>query len=110
MQKSSSGGSCKKVLHVHILNHKVHAAEHYADDLEADLEEIMVADFNTEVEDDSPREVSKELVALHNDLITGQTASIHRLQASAPAAVAASVGQPVSIPLVLLLALNKPFH
>lgn len=62
-----------------------------------DLEGIMVTDFNTEAEDDSPREISKELVALHNELITGQSSTFQRLQVSAPAAVNASTQQPVSI-------------
>lgn len=30
------------------------AAEHYADDLQMDLEDIMLSDFNAELEDDSP--------------------------------------------------------
>ena len=32
-------------------------AEHYADDLEIDLEEIMGSDFNAELEDGSPQDV-----------------------------------------------------
>jgi hypothetical protein len=32
-------------------------AEHYADDLEVDIDEIMSNDFNVELEDDSPRMV-----------------------------------------------------
>ena len=32
-------------------------AEHYADDLEVDIDEIMGNDFNVELEDDSPRMV-----------------------------------------------------
>ena len=32
-------------------------SEHYADDLEVDLQAAMLQDFNAELEDDSPREV-----------------------------------------------------
>ena len=73
------------------LNH----ADHYADDLEVDLEEIMLADFNTETQDDSPRDIAKELVALHNELITGSSSTLARLQHAAPAAVATSQRQTV---------------
>ena len=74
----------------------VASAEHYADDLEVELEEIMLADFKTETQDDSPRLVSKELVALHNELITGQSSTLTRLQQAAPAAVSTSLQQVVS--------------
>lgn len=70
-------------------------AEHYADDLEVDLEEIMLADFHTETEDESPRLVSKELVALHNELLSGNSATVNRLQQALPAAVTTSVRQTV---------------
>lgn len=33
------------------------ALEHYADDLEVDLEACMLQDFNVELQDDSPRQV-----------------------------------------------------
>ena len=32
-------------------------SEHYADDLEIDLEACMLQDFNVELQDDSPRQV-----------------------------------------------------
>jgi len=32
-------------------------SEHYADDLEVDLEAAMMQDFNGELQDDSPRQV-----------------------------------------------------
>lgn len=63
-----------------LTHHRYPLAEHYADDLEVDLEEIMGADFNADLEDESPREVSRELVALHNDLIRGDTTRLARLQ------------------------------
>ena len=55
----------------------------------------MLADFNTETQDDSPRDVAKELVALHNELITGSSSTLARLQGAAPAAVATSQRQTV---------------
>ena len=57
----------------------------------------MLADFHTETEDESPREVSKELVALHNELVTGNAATMERLRQSVPAAVNTSVRQTVGI-------------
>ena len=33
-------------------------AEHYADDLEVDLADSLLQDFNLQAEDDSPRQVS----------------------------------------------------
>ena len=38
-------------------------SEHYADDLEVDLQAAMLQDFNAELEDDSPREVDRSLIA-----------------------------------------------
>ena len=71
-------------------------AEHYADDLEADLEEIMLADFNTEVEDGSPREISKELVTLHEELLRGNSATMDRIQQALPIDLSRSMQQAVS--------------
>lgn len=41
-----------KALHVVCM-----VSEHYADDLEVDLEACMLQDFNVELQDDSPRQV-----------------------------------------------------
>lgn len=82
-------------------------AEHYADDLEVDLEELMLSDFHTEVEDDSPREVSKELVALHNELLTGNSTTIQRLQDALPAALGTSQRQTVGPTLTNLEHISK---
>jgi hypothetical protein len=78
-------------------NSKPSFAEHYADDLEVDLEEIMLADFHTETEDESHRLVSKELVALHNELLMGNSATVNRLQQALPVAITTSVRQTVGI-------------
>ena len=59
------------------------------------MEEIMLADFNTETEDDSPREISRELVALHNELLTGNSATMERLRQALPAAAGKSQQQTV---------------
>lgn len=72
------------------------AAEHYADDLEVDLEEIMTSEFNVELEDESPRLVAKELVQFHSDLLQGDLSRFHLLQqANAQAGAAASRQQTV---------------
>lgn len=57
----------------------------------------MLADFHTETEDESPREVSKELVALHKELLTGNSATAARLQQALPAAVTTSIRQTVGV-------------
>ena len=56
----------------------------------------MLADFHVETEDESPREVSKELVALHNELLTGNSNTIERLQQAMPIAVSTSKQETVS--------------
>ena len=56
----------------------------------------MLSDFHTETEDESPREVSKELVALHNELMTGNSTTIERLRQALPAAWTNSMRQTVS--------------
>ena len=74
---------------------RARAAEHYADDLEVELEEIMLADFAAEVEDDSPRLVSCELVALYGELLGGEGSTLERLRRSTPAGTSTSLRQTV---------------
>ena len=57
----------------------------------------MLADFRVETEDESPREVSKELVSLHNELLTGNSNTIERLRQAMPAGVSKSMQQTVSL-------------
>ena len=45
-------------------------SEHYADDLEVDLEAAMLQDFNVEVQDDSPRQVISRAAACILQLCT----------------------------------------
>ncbi|KAL3156417.1 hypothetical protein ABBQ38_000727 [Trebouxia sp. C0009 RCD-2024] len=54
--------------------------EHYADDLEVDLEACMLQDFNVELQDDSPRQVSIMLVSLHQECLQGNFSRIQQLQ------------------------------
>ena len=61
----------------------------------------MMSDFQTETEDESPREVSKELVALHNELLTGNSTTIQRLQKALPAALSSSQRQTVALFILL---------
>lgn len=90
------GDRLPKKWQVQVLNWTI-CAEHYADNLEVDLEEIMMSDFNAELEDESPRFVSKELVTLHNDLIRGDLNRIELLRQSAPQGAASSHQQMVSL-------------
>ena len=43
------------------LDSRVHLADHYADDLEVELEAAMLDDFGAQLEDGSPREVRLKL-------------------------------------------------
>ena len=45
-------------------------SEHYADDLEVDLEAAMMQDFHCELQDDSPRQVSSTLPSRLDTLVT----------------------------------------
>ncbi|KAL0022743.1 hypothetical protein WJX77_010678 [Trebouxia sp. C0004] len=54
--------------------------EHYADDLEVDLEAAMMQDFNAELQDDSPRQVSITLVSLHQECLQGNLSRIQQLK------------------------------
>ncbi|KAK9838512.1 hypothetical protein WJX81_004218 [Elliptochloris bilobata] len=71
--------------------------EHYADDLEVSLEADMAEAFNVELEDDSAREVAKELVGMHSELLRGDAARLERLRRSAPAASSASWREQVDL-------------
>lgn len=54
--------------------------EHYADDLEVDLEAAMMQDFNAELQDDSPRQVSITLVSLHQECLQGNLSRVQQLK------------------------------
>jgi len=68
--------------------------DHYADDLEDELDQAMLADFHAQLEDGSPRDVAHALVALHSDLSSGAPAALARVAAmlaAAPPPLGASV-------------------
>lgn len=86
------------------------AAEHYADDLEEELEDALLQDFNVEAEDGSPAEVSlgggrslvsglsehglllqvsKALVKLYQECLQGNFATVLQLREAAARAAAA---------------------
>lgn len=46
-------------------------AEHYADELEIELDEALTADFNLQAEDGSPMEVAKALVGMYHQCLVG---------------------------------------
>lgn len=74
----------------------VFCSEHYADELEALLDEAMLEDFNVEAEDGSPTQVAQSLVAIYNECFQGNYATVQRLQAQA--AVGASRSQRARVP------------
>lgn len=54
--------------------------EHYADDLEGQLQEIIEADFNVGLEDDSETQVAKALVKLWQGCCAGDLSELQRLR------------------------------
>ncbi|KAK9830416.1 hypothetical protein WJX72_011646 [[Myrmecia] bisecta] len=82
-------------LYADILNWFYSNKEHYADDLEVDLEEILLSDFNCETEDGSPLEVAKQLVQFHRECLQGDFSLIERLRRIPPAIASACVRERV---------------
>lgn len=70
--------------------------EHYADELEALLDDAMLNDFNVEAEDGSPLQVAQSLVAVYHECFQGNYATVQRMQAQA--AVGASRSQRAVVP------------
>lgn len=69
--------------------------EHYADDLELELDDALRQDFNTECEDGSPREVADVLIRLHNQLLQGDTTLLGQLRSRQASGASASTRQVV---------------
>lgn len=65
--------------------------EHYADELEIELDEFLQAEFNTQAEDGSPGEVARSLVAMYQECLVGNFSTIQRLAAQAAPPTAACV-------------------
>lgn len=55
-------------------------SEHYADDLEVDLQAAMLQDFNAELEDDSPREVCSLQPLILGKSCMGETCLLHAFE------------------------------
>ncbi|KAG2497886.1 hypothetical protein HYH03_004152 [Edaphochlamys debaryana] len=71
--------------------------EHYADELEEELDDALLQDFNVEAEDGSPRQVSEGLVKLYQELVGGSMAFLEHLRAVAAASVAQCKRQVVDL-------------
>ncbi|GFR41430.1 hypothetical protein Agub_g2118, partial [Astrephomene gubernaculifera] len=63
--------------------------EHYADELEEELDDAILQDFNVEAEDGSPRLVAEALVKLYGELLAGggSSAYLQELRSMAAAEV-----------------------
>lgn len=70
---------------------------HFADDLELLLQDQLLADFNAQIEDGSPRQVAKQLVALHNELIQQRITLLEQLRAAAPSGASGSTMQQMDL-------------
>ena len=70
---------------LHPANRYLYGSEHYADDLEALLNEAMLDDFNVEAEDGSPMQVAQSLVNIYNECFQGNYSTVQRMQAQAAA-------------------------
>jgi hypothetical protein len=66
------------------------------DELEGELEDAMVEEFNTECEDGSPRQVATTLIELHTQCLQGVTALLEQLRSRQASGAAASKRQVVS--------------
>lgn len=65
----------------------------YIDDLENLLDENMEQSFNTVIEDGSIEEVAEQLMAVHEDLVQGNYASVENLRKSTPVMNALSLSR-----------------
>ncbi|MEW5303271.1 MAG: hypothetical protein WDW36_005978 [Sanguina aurantia] len=59
--------------------------EHYADELEEELDSALENDFNVEAEDDSPHEVAKSLVKIYGECLAGDFTSVDKMISAAAA-------------------------
>lgn len=60
----------------YFLKHK----EHYADELEEDLDDAILHDFNTQAEDGSPKEIADMLLAMYKECVVGNFSLIEKLR------------------------------
>lgn len=54
----------------------------YVDELEDLLEDVMVSDFNTELQDGSPRQVAEALVGLYEQCAVGDFSTVERMRSA----------------------------
>ncbi|GLC45758.1 hypothetical protein PLESTB_000501800 [Pleodorina starrii] len=71
--------------------------EHYVDELEEELDDAILHDFNVEAEDGSPHLVAEGLVKLYQELVGGSTTYLEQLRAMAAAGVQQSKRQVVDL-------------
>ncbi|GIL72313.1 hypothetical protein Vretimale_3990 [Volvox reticuliferus] len=58
--------------------------EHYVDELEENLDDAILQDFNVEAEDGSPHQVADACVKLYQELVAGSTAYLEQLRSMGP--------------------------
>ncbi|GLI68605.1 hypothetical protein VaNZ11_013077, partial [Volvox africanus] len=61
--------------------------EHYVDELEENLDDAILQDFNVEAEDGSPYQIADACVKLYQELAAGSTAYLEHLRSTATAGV-----------------------
>ncbi|EFJ43017.1 hypothetical protein VOLCADRAFT_96752 [Volvox carteri f. nagariensis] len=71
--------------------------EHYVDELEENLDDAILQDFNLEAEDGSPHQVADALVKLHNELVAGSTTYLEQLRSMGAAGTQRSKRQVVDL-------------
>lgn len=64
--------------------------EHYADELEEELDDALLNEFNAQIEDGSSAELAKTLVTVYNEFLEGNLSALDKLRAAAAAAPAAA--------------------
>lgn len=85
-------GSSQKAdqLRADIIEWFYNGREHWADELEEAIDEVMTTDFNAQIEDGSQTEVADKLVQLHAELKAGKLDLYHRIKATAEQAMQAA--------------------
>ncbi|KAG2446214.1 hypothetical protein HXX76_000806 [Chlamydomonas incerta] len=71
--------------------------EHWADELEEELDDALLQDFHVEAEDGSPKLIAEGLVKLYQELVAGSTAYLDHLRAMAAAGAKACKRQVVDL-------------
>lgn len=82
------------LLHVTVLSQRSHPADLEICDLEELLDEAIQVDFSVQAEDDSPYQVARSLVNMHNQVANGDMSYVDQLRRMQPAGVQTSLKDP----------------